>query len=251
MAKPKRDMSGLELVFQNDRNEVERILGRELSDELEQYLHFEKFLTGIRQYYIDDTLPGLQALLLEQYPLSASFSDPVALAYIKETHELNASGLIWKCWKMIGNMNKGIDVLANNPKLEDWRAFYCNPQEPEVIGPDMVHVFPGDSEETIRQRVDKENAEIRKWHEQEKHRKDAYYDLMQPLLFKHMPTLQDLEGDYWVLYAVTIGDAYEEWKSLCEEMETTIEHGMPQESITYEYADWIALLNETRKKKQR
>jgi len=205
---------------------------------------------GTRQDYVDETLPLLQALMVEQYPLTAAFNHPVAMAQIKDVHEQNASGLIWSCWKIIENMNKGIDVPAKYPKLEEWRAFYCNPQEPKSIGRDMVRIHPGDSEETIRQRVDDENEEMRKWHEQVKKLMDGYYDLMQPLLFEHLPALHELEGDHWVLFAMTIRDVYEEWKSLCEEMDTTIEYNMPQETITWEYADWRALYSKKRREKQ-
>ncbi|MCF8257918.1 MAG: hypothetical protein K9J06_10200 [Flavobacteriales bacterium] len=243
MAKRKREMSRTELLFHSDPKEVQRLLGFEFTDKLAWFFHFQEFFTGARQDYMDATLPGLQALQLEQYPLTAAFTDPVALACIKEIHEMNANGLIWECWGIMENMHKGMDVRAKYPKLEQWRAFYCTPQEPRVIGRDMVHILPNDTEETILQRVAEENAQLRKSHEERKKLMDAYYDLMQPLLFQHLPTLDQLEGDHWVLYAVTIRDAYEEWKSLCGEMETTIEYGMPQESITWNHADWYALLS--------
>jgi hypothetical protein len=134
-----------------------------------------------------------------------------------------------------------MNVAATYPKLEEWRDFYCNPNEPEVIGREMLHIHPEDTEETILQRLEEENEKIRNFCAQEKKLLDAYYELMQPLLFNHLPALHQLEGDYWVIYAMTIRDAYEEWKTLSEEMETTIESDMPQESIAWDYADWNAL----------
>jgi hypothetical protein len=249
MAKRKRNMGTTEMMFHSDRKSVERILGRSFAESLEWYINFEGFFTGARQEYMDETLPRLQALQLEQYPLTSAFTDPIALAYIKDVHQMNANGLVWKCWNIIDAMKKGEDVRAKYPKLEQWRAFYCNPEEPKLIGRDMVRINPGDSEETIRQRVDEENAKIREHHEEQKRLMDAYYELMQPLLFHHLPALHQLEGDHWVIYAVTIRDAYEEWKSLCEEMDTTIEYDMPQESISWKHADWLALLREKWRKK--
>jgi hypothetical protein len=244
MAKRKREMGTTEMMLYTDRRSVERILGPSATEELELYFNLEKFWNGARQDFIDDTYTGLQALQVAQYPLTEAFTDPAALSHIKDVHEMNAQGLICTCRQLIEDMHKGMDLHAKYPKLEEWRAFYCNPEQPQVLGPEDVHRLPGDTEETIRQRVEKENAEMRAWHEEKMSMKDAYFDLMQPLLFQHLPGLQDLEGDHWVIYAVTIRDAYEEWKSLCEEMDTTIELGMPQESITWEHAERQALISE-------
>jgi len=251
MAKRKRNMGTTEMMLHTDRESVERILGPDTTNKLEWYFNFKEFFTEARQDFVDETLPGLQVLLVQQYPLTTAYTDPLALDCIKDVHEMNASGLIWKCWNIMEEMHKGIDVPAKYPKLEEWRAFYCHPEEPQLIRRDMVGKFPNDTEETILQRVEEENRQMREWHAQKKKMMDGYYDLMQPLLFKHLPVLDHLEGDHWVLYAMTIRDAYEEWKSLCQEMETTIEYGMPQESITWDHADWQTLFGEKFREKLR
>ena len=79
------------------------------------------------------------------------------------------------------------------------------------------------------------------FHDWEENRKKEYYDIVQPMLFKYLPDLNKTEGDYWVIYAVCIRDNYEEWKSLCEEMETTIDYKMPLESVNWKYEDWHKL----------
>jgi hypothetical protein len=251
MAKRKRAMGTTEMMLHTDRKLVEQILGSTTTANLKWFFQFAHFYHGARQDYIDETYPKLQALQVAQYPLTAALTDPAALAYMKDVHEINASSLIWKCKAILDKMHNGLDVKATYPKLEEWRAFYCTPQKPKYINRKSIYIGRDATEETIRQQVRDENIALKKLHGKQKALKDAYYEVMQPLLFHHLPALHNLEGDFWVLYAVTIGDAYDQWKSLCEQMDTTIEYAMPQESITWEYAKWHALFAEKYSEKHR
>jgi hypothetical protein len=106
MAKRKRELTDTELRYHSNRKFIEDVLGTSFTNDLERCFHFEEFFMVIRVDFIDEALPGLQTLQLLQYPLIAAFNEPKALACIRETHELNASGLIWSCWRMIENMKK-------------------------------------------------------------------------------------------------------------------------------------------------
>jgi hypothetical protein len=72
-------------------------------------------------------------------------------------------------------------------------------------------------------------------HNWQESRKKEWYDIVQPLLLEHMPELQNLEGDFWVLYAVELRDNYEGWMDCCDHMEIVIEHHLPPESVWWEY----------------
>lgn len=243
MARRKGDMSRTEMLLHTDREAVERALGKDLTDKAEWFFAFAQF-NEARHGYMAATLPGLQALQLEQYPRTAAFTHPAALDRIRDTHQMSASGLIWSCRGILQRMETCTDIHATYPRLEEFRAFYCREEVPHTVDRHGVYVGPDDTEEVIRQRVDKENEELRKIYHQRKQQQDAYYDLMQPLLFRYMPQLQELEGDHWVIYAATIRDEYEDWRSMCEQFDATIEYGMPQESISWKYADWHALMSE-------
>lgn len=242
-------MGTTEMMLHTNRKLLDKVVGSHTTNQLEWFFQFADFFYGARQDYIDETFPKLQALQVAQYPLTAAFTDPAALEYIKEVHETNASSLIWKCKGILDKMNKGLDVKATYPQLEKWRAFYCKPQKPKVINRNSIYIGRDATEETIRQQVREENIALKKIHEERKALMDAYYEFMQPLLFHHLPALHDLEGDFWVLYAATIGDAYDQWKSLCEQMETTIEYDMPQVSFTWDFAQWDSLLGEKYREK--
>jgi len=69
---------------------------------------------------------------------------------------------------------------------------------------------------------------------------------VQPYLFEYLPALHNLEPDFWILYAVTVRDNYEEWLTCCEYLETAIEYHLPPESITWEHADFKKALRENR-----
>jgi len=71
--------------------------------------------------------------------------------------------------------------------------------------------------------------------------------LVQHLLFEYLPKLNELEPDFWVLYAVTVRDNYEEWTSCCEHLETAIEYHLPPDSINWENEAFRKTLHKQRK----
>ena len=76
---------------------------------------------------------------------------------------------------------------------------------------------------------------MRIYNEWEEKRKAAWYNAMQPISFRYLPELLNLEGDHWVIYAMRMGDRYEEWKTDMEHIETLIDYQLEPDLLSQPY----------------
>jgi hypothetical protein len=188
--------------------------------------------------------PPLKELMLLQYPDFKSITDPVQKNHIRDINKLFSFFIIWHlCW-FLHSRKKGQDLKIKYPQLEEWRKFYCHPATPEPISDSLRNhfLFPADKEWLQHKEEEKKNMlEFYNWEES---RRQAFYDIVQPLLFETIPALHNLEGDEWVLYAMYLRDQYEEWKTFCEHLETVIDYELPPDSFYWEKPDFQKALHE-------
>jgi len=133
--------------------------------------------------------------------------------------------------KMLSDIKEDVKPGDKYTKLEQWREFYCKPQKPMTLSDKEREYRNYLSDEEWNKDREEENRKLLIFHQWEEKRKAEYYDVVQPLIFKYLPELYDIEDDYWVLYAVAVRDLYEEWKILCERPEIIIDYDMPLESV--------------------
>ena len=92
--------------------------------------------------------------------------------------------------------------------------------------------YPSDlTDEEWEVKKEKTNELTMAYYHFTENRKSAWYDVMQPMNFVYLPELNEMEGDYWVMYAVKMRDEYENWKTRMEYAETVIEYDMDPELL--------------------
>ncbi len=180
------------------------------------------------------------------YPATTTATHPIQLQYIKELNEGHLFGLFLQLRNHLREQQARINLNEKYPKLQSWKQFYCKPSEPGTLDDKLrnIYLFPND--EDWRKHQQEENHKLKQLHHWQQTRQQEYYDLVQPYLFEYLPQLNDLDPDYWTLYAVTIRDNYEEWLTCAEYLETAIEYHLPPDSITWEYNDFKKLLRQQR-----
>lgn len=187
--------------------------------------------------------PPLKELMLLQYPDFKNITDPVQKNHMQDINKFYSFQIIWRLFWFLHFQNKGREI-KKFPKLEEWRAFYCKPQPTEQISDSLRNHFLFKTDEEWQQHKEEENKKLLQFHNWEENRRQAFYDIIQPLLFETLPALQNMEGDEWVIYAMRLRDEYEEWKSFCEHLETIIDYELPAESFYWEKPDFRKALHE-------
>jgi hypothetical protein len=140
--------------------------------------------------------------------------------------------------------NNNVDLRQKEPRLEEFREFYCNPQPPSLRDDENRAFYTWLSDEEWEKEKQEDNKKMIIFNEWEQKRKTEFYDIIQPALFRYLPGLNEIEKDYWVMYAVYLGDEYEIWKSLCENLEITIDFQMPPESVNWPIEEWRKMVHE-------
>lgn len=228
----KNKMSEFELFFHSKNKFFREIFSDDFADKFERYLGTRKLFFDVIMKYQEQVAPKLRGLMMKQYSDFALLTHTAQLQWIKDVTETSASALAWQMDYVCTQYKQGVDLGKKYPKLDEWREFYCNPARPKTLDNKYRKYRPTMSDEEWKKYKEEEDKKMLEFHEWEQNRLTEYYDIVQPALFKIMPALNDIEGDFWVIYATELRDNYEVyWKSPCERLEIIIDYQMPPQSI--------------------
>jgi hypothetical protein len=217
---------------------LKKYLPDDFNESAETFFEFADFFYNVNEAMQDATARQLRKLVSKQYP-DLAVVHPILEAAIDETNRMTMFGLAYIMKGLVEDMKIGTDIQAKYPKMEEWRAFYVHPKPNTMEGVERNHfLFP--DEESWAKHVEEENKAMYRHFCWEENRKNEFYEIVQPALMQYYPVLQDIEGDFWVLYAVNLRDEYESWLSNMEMMESIVQYEMPPESINWEWDKYKA-----------
>lgn len=195
--------------------------------------------------FTDRAHEPLCKLMLEHYPCFATVSGPVFEEYFQDFNENLANELVNPMNNLLDNHKYGDGLKEKYPKWERWRKFYGAPPDPDHV--DVIERYPfyRGTDEEWEAHVQEEYRLIRQFQHWELNRQQQFYDIIQPILLELYPEIPEMEGDAWLMYAIIVRDAYENWKSICEDLELVIEYKMPPESLYWESEKFRKLMGET------
>jgi len=222
---------------------------RDITDKSHDKMQF--FLTVYKSWY-KELKEILSQLMLQQFREMAGNDHPLLEACMDDINGNAANNIILEMYRLTDDHDAGIDYAAKYENLESWRAFYGKPPQPDILSDDDRDDYAYLSEEEWQQLKTSENEKMLLYHNWAEKRKAAWYDVVQPLNFKNLPDLQNIEGDYWILYAVAMRDTYERWKSGAERIETVLDYEIDPAILLQPYQDLIDAISkkdlEARKK---
>jgi hypothetical protein len=205
----------------------------ELRDTLDKMFNITNFYYNVAEALIEECSGKLTDLAYIHYPEFVSITSPIIKDYFKDINQVVLLGIAYSMKQLVENMKAGVDIKEKYPELESWRSFYVHPS-PHIMDDSLrnTRLHPNDDE--WKQYVAEQNRELKRCFLWEEKRKKEFYDVVQPVLMRLYPKLDNLEGDYWVLYAVNLRDEYEVWESAMDEVQTGIVYEMPPEFVKWD-----------------
>jgi hypothetical protein len=239
------NMSEFEMFYHSNNELFRKIFPEDFTKCYEKFIELADFHYNVFLKYLDEAKPLLLNLASKQiFNFKTVRNHPDVIQFLDDICSTNCSAMMYTLAKLIREFKEDINIYEKYPNIERWREFYGKPQKTyELSGEDRKYHTELNDEEWEKYK-DKENRSLLKYHIWKEKRKTEYFDIVQPLIFKYLPELNNIEGDHWVIYAATVKDLYEEWKILCEEIETIIEYQMPPESVKLKSEDFQKLVYE-------
>ena len=201
---------------------------------IESFFEIAGFQFNVVDALKEECLKKLSVLATKQYIGFSDVTDPVIIKFINTINNNAILNIAYVMRGMVKDMNANIDIKVKYPRLEEWRDFYVFPK-PHTINENKRNKFAYPDDEEWAQYVKHENREMLRFFCWEEQRRTEFYDIIQSVLFALYPLLNNIEGDFWVLYAVNMRDKYEDWKTSMEDVETKLHYEMPSESVNWEY----------------
>ncbi len=203
-------------------------------------LDISLFYNGVYMPVMQELAPSVRKLMTRQYPLIDLEFRPLVLNYIDWVVSMAGHRFLMNLYQLIQDQKDGVNLREKYPDFESWIGFYARPGEPDLVTEVNYTKFTTYSEEEKKELIDAENKNITEFFEKEQLLKKEYYDIIQPLVFKYYPALQDLDYDGWIIYSVHIREDYEDYKFRCEHIETFIEYEFQEEDINLRYDEFQA-----------
>lgn len=171
---------------------------------------------------------AIKKVLFAQFPEFKAQKHPTIKEIIDFINGNAADKIVHSMYRLIKEQASGIIPAEKYEKMEGWREYYGKPRKAHVVRDNDRNKwrFPEGADAAWEQHKKEENEIMRIFHEWEEARLQQWYDVVQPLNFKYLPELNELEGDFWILYAINMLDTYDEWKSFAERLEIIIDYDM-------------------------
>jgi hypothetical protein len=192
---------------------------------------------------------AIRQVMLEQYPLIAAEKRPLVLEKIEEIIQLIAEEVIFEMFNLEIGQSIGVNVREKYPELDEWVDFYCRPAKPHFIDDSLRERMPWLTDEQwdkIKEESIQETLDAFNWKTK---RIFDFINAVQCVLIEYYPQLLNLNSDEWVIYAVTLREAHTDYLMPCEDMESFIEAGFPQEYIKLPYKEFREKIDEYLKNK--
>jgi hypothetical protein len=213
---------------------------REFNKQLGPTLDISLFYTGVYCPVMQELSHFVRKLMVRQFPVIDLEFRPLVLKYIDWVVSMAGHRFLMNLYQLIHNQKEGINLREKYPDFESWISFYARPSQPDLITEVNYEKFTLYTDQEKKDLIDDENKDITDFFEKEQLLKKEYYDMIQPLVFKYYPALQDLDYDGWIIYSVQIREDYEDYKFRCEHIETFIEYEFQEEDINLRYDEFQA-----------
>jgi len=215
-------------------------LKRESNEQSGPTLDISLFYTGIYNPVMQELAPLVRKLMLRQYPVIDTEYRHMVLDYINWLVSSAGHRLLLNLFVLVRDQKEGINLREKYPDFENWIEVYARPSKPQLVSVEDFSKFTVFTNHEKKSLVAEENIDIITIFEKKEKLKKDYYDIVQPIVFKHYPALQDLDYDGWIIYAVHIREDYEDFKYRCEHVKTFIEYEFQEEDINLKYDEFQA-----------
>lgn len=205
-------------------------------------LEVTHFYETIYRPVMTELAKPIRQLMYSQYPIIETEFRPLVLKHIDWIISKTGHRFLIFIFNLVQDQENGINLKEKYPKFEEWRSFYANPPEPPVPNYNLfdynLKIKESLTEEQLKEIAEEScAAQMKKYVINEK-LKTEFYNVFQPIVFKHFPALQDFDTDSWIIYSVDIREEYEDFKFRCQHVDSFIEYEMDEEDIDLNYKDY-------------
>lgn len=190
-------------------------------------------------YFKEILTPKLQKLMLKQYPDMQGHRHPIFIEYCDDIHNSIAYDMYCFALHADEDMRLNTNIREKYTYFDEIKAAYGSPEKPDFITQADRESHSFFTDEEFEKMMVEDNREIEQMHNRQQERMKQVYDIVQPVLFESCPWLMNMDADFWIIYAMTIRDAYLIWSSECIRVEEILHFGLPYEYINKNYSEYM------------
>lgn len=204
-------------------------------EDLEIEIFYRKVYCNVKR----ELSPAIRQLMGVQYPTILKETRPAILAEINSQIEYTGYLLLFRLFEQLYDERQGVNFRVKYPKFEEWIDFYARPDKPHTLKASFFDELKWLTEEQKQEMIENDRKEAQEIFDWSEGRKRAFYDLVQPILFKYYSPLLELSPDGWIIYAVNMREEYESYRHRFDHLDTFVEYEFDVEDLDMPYSEFI------------
>lgn len=158
-----------------------------------QCFHTNVFCKAMREL-----TPPIRKLMDKQYPIIKKETRQAVLDELDRIAGLVGPYLLVRLYELVYDENAGVDLREKYTDFEKLVDFYARPDTPRVLEESFFDQFNWLTDEQKQQMIEEDRKEAQEAFDWKEGRQREFYDIVQPILFKHFKELLELNHDGWI-----------------------------------------------------
>jgi hypothetical protein len=199
---------------------------------------------------MNELIPALIALMGLQYKGFADEKRPLMRKEIEKIAETVCFYIPIEVNNLIKDQKAGKKVRDIYPDFKDFLDIVKDDNKPCLIEDSERSKYEGFTDEEWKEFRDERNAEELEITKEVAERKTAFIQVVQTILLKYLPDIENLNRDELIVYLAILNTEYKSYLHQCYHIEHFIEHGFPESYLKLPFREYMKKVDELNKNRK-
>lgn len=201
-------------------------------------LGVELFYYSVYKPFMSDLKKPLRAMIADHYPHIGKETRVEVLKKVDNHIDYVGHEFLLFLRRMIEFGKTGADLRELYPKLDEWAAKYPTYRKPRYLDESFWDKLEWLSPEMKEEMILESRKEADELFAFEEKPRFEFFSLLQSLVFRYYPEIQDMDKDGWAMYEAFLADEYTNYQLDFEHYECFIDYGFEIEDLDLPYEEY-------------
>lgn len=202
---------------------------------VEPGLEVELFYKAVYGSIMKELPRVARKLLIQHYPIIDTEFRPAILEAIEQKLEMTGHIFLLNLYDLMLDKKQNLNLREKYSDFETWEK---RKKESEVINRSIFNSIAGLTSKQKDDLYELAKREFKSSYNFKDQRLYEFIEILQPLVFKYYPAIQDLDADGWVMYYKLLTLEHVEFRIRFEYFDEFIEYDFPEEDLYIPYSEF-------------
>jgi hypothetical protein len=195
----------------------------------------ELFYSGVYCKVMSELAPTVRKLIVYQYPAFAREHRPAVWEAIERVVARTGHKFMLELYNLLKDQKEGVNLREKYPDFEKWET---RKKEASYFSRNIFDRVEGLTEKQKSELYELTKEKFQDSYNWKEQRQYEFIDMVQPIVFKYYPEVQELDADGWIIYYYLLVIEYTDYRLDFEHYVTFIEYDFEESDLYIPYAEF-------------